>query len=85
MAERAARKSKRPASRRREEAVGASTETAGGQTQRIKALERERDRLKNQLKEAEERIKRLEDSRTEAVNRIDWVIDSLHTVLGSGA
>jgi uncharacterized coiled-coil DUF342 family protein len=86
MAERAARKSKRPASRRSTEAAAnGTTEGAGRQTQRIKALERERDKLKNQLKEAEERIKRLEESRTEAVNRIDWVIDSLHNVLDSGA
>jgi hypothetical protein len=83
MAEGAAGKSKRSGPRRRGEAAGASTE-AGRQAQRIKELERERDRLKIQLKEAEERIKRLEESRAEAVNRIDWVIDSLHNVLNGG-
>jgi uncharacterized coiled-coil DUF342 family protein len=49
--------------------------------QRTKALEAERDRLKADLVEAVERIGRLEESRTEAVNRIDWVLDSLHNVL----
>jgi predicted nucleic acid-binding Zn-ribbon protein len=86
MAERAARKTKRPAARRRTETAGnGATQATGRETQRIKTLERERDKLKNQLKEAEDRIKRLEESRTEAVNRIDWVIDSLHNVLDSGA
>jgi uncharacterized coiled-coil DUF342 family protein len=84
MAEGAAGKSKRSAPRRRGGAAGASSEAAGRHAQRIKELERERDRLKNQLKEAEERIRRLEESRVEAVNRIDWVIDSLHNVLNGG-
>ncbi|HEY7670067.1 MAG TPA: DUF4164 family protein [Hyphomicrobium sp.] len=53
--------------------------------QRIKALEAERDRLKSELTEAVARIGRLEESRTEAVNRIDWVLDSLHNVLETGA
>lgn len=52
---------------------------------RIKTLERERDRLKAQLKEAQERIARIEESRSEAVDRIDWVLDSLHNVLEGGA
>jgi chromosome segregation ATPase len=84
MAERASRKSKRPAPRR---AVsrGVSAEPAERPASRVKSLERERDHLKAQLKEAEERIARLEESRTDAVNRIDWVIDSLHNVLENGA
>jgi len=85
MAVRAARKSKRSAPRRRGEGIGASANGVDRQAQRIKTLERERDRLKTQLKEAGERIKRLEESRTEAVNRIDWVLDSLHNVLENGA
>jgi len=36
-------------------------------------------------KEAEERIARLQESRSEAVNRIDWVIDSLHNLIESDA
>jgi len=84
MAQRASKKGKRPAPRRQTQASAAADSTAR-HTQRIRSLERERDRLKAQLKEAEARIARLEESRTEAVNRIDWVIDSLHNVLESGA
>jgi uncharacterized coiled-coil DUF342 family protein len=85
MAERAREKGKRAAARRRNGAVGASTQPADHYSQRIKSLERERDRLKAELTEARERISRLEASRTEVVNRIDWVIDSLHNVLETGA
>jgi hypothetical protein len=85
MAERDARKGRRPAARRRGEGVGASSDSTERQAQRIKALERERDRLKGQLEEAEARIARLQESRSEAVNRIDWVIDSLHNLIESGA
>lgn len=85
MAERDARKGRRPVPRRRGEGVGAPSDSAERQAQRIKALERERDRLRAQLKEAEERIARLQESRSEAVNRIDWVIDSLHNLIESDA
>ncbi len=84
MAERASRKSKRPAPRRAA-GRGVGTDSAERPASGLKSLERERDRLKVQLKEAEERIARLEESRTEAVNRIDWVINSLHNVLENGA
>ena len=87
MAERAARKVKRAAESRRTDAdIAAPAPGASDRhAQRVKALERERDRLKTQLAEAETRIARLEESRAEAVNRIDWVIDSLHNVLENGA
>jgi len=52
---------------------------------RIKSLEKERDRLKAQLEVAGARIMSLEQGRDEAVNRIDWVIDSLHNVIESEA
>ena len=79
MAERVTRKGKRPAARR----AVAAFDSADRQGQRIKSLERER--LKTQLAEANERIAALEQRRAEAVNRIDWVIDSLHNVLENGA
>jgi len=85
MAERGNRKSKRPVLRRRPEGRGTDIDSGERHAQRIKTLERERDRLKVQLAEAKERIARLEESRAEAVNRIDWVIDSLHNVLENGA
>jgi uncharacterized coiled-coil DUF342 family protein len=73
------------ARRRASGGLGVPSHSVEWYAQRIKALEAERDRLKGDLTEAEERIGRLEESRNEAVNRIDWVIDSLHNVLESGA
>lgn len=48
---------------------------------RARTLERERDGLKSELETARARIRTLEDARAQAVNRIDWVIDSLQNVL----
>lgn len=48
---------------------------------RIRALEAERDRLMAELAAARTRISDLERSREQIVNRIDWVIDSLHSLL----
>ena len=56
-----------------------------GAVERLEAsaqdLKRERDQLAAQLAEARAEIERLEAARQEAVNRIDWVIDSLNTAL----
>lgn len=48
---------------------------------RVIRLESERDRLQAQLEKAERRIRELEDSREQVVNRIDWVIDSLRSLV----
>jgi septal ring factor EnvC (AmiA/AmiB activator) len=85
MAERASRRGKRRVPARRKGGARSAAATADSQAQRIKTLERECERLKGKLAEAEERFAGLEERRTEAVNRIDWVIDSLHNVLESGA
>jgi phage shock protein A len=85
MAERVPRKGKRPAARRAGERPIAGFDSADRQVQRIKSLERECERLKGQLAEANERIAALEQRGAEAVNRIDWVIDSLHNVLQNGS
>lgn len=84
MAERAVKKSKRTG-RRSSTARPAPADSVDLSASRVKALERDCDRLTVQLQEAQERIALLEESRREAVNRIDWVIDSLHNVLGKGA
>lgn len=47
----------------------------------IEQLERERNELRAQLAEAEARIEQLESQRIEVLNRIDWVIDSIHNIL----
>jgi chromosome segregation ATPase len=87
MAVQARTKGKGPTTARRRSSggLGVSNHSVEWYAQRIKALEAERDRLKADLVEAEARIGRLEESRTEAVNRIDWVLDSLHNVLETGA
>jgi chromosome segregation ATPase len=95
MAERASTKGKR-APRHAGAAQGGTSQGGGAgaqptlaelaqQSNRLKTLERENTRLMTQLEEAQERIARLEQSRAEAVNRIDWVIDSLHNILEKGA
>ena len=48
---------------------------------KFKVMQKERDSLKDELAAATRRIKELEASQTDAVNRIDWVIDSLHNLL----
>jgi phage shock protein A len=92
MAERATRKNKRPVPRHGStggntggNAGAPVTDLAQSAASRIKTLERENTRLQQQLEEANERIARLEESRSEAVNRIDWVIDSLHNILEKSA
>ena len=82
MAERVTGKAKRTAAHR---ATARTADTGRQGQQRIEALERERDRLKTELAGALARIARLEAARDEAVNRIDWALDSLHNVLESDA
>ncbi len=81
MAERVAQKSKRRAVPQRQAARAAPAEgkrPAGGQ---VVALEKERDQLKAQLSAAQTQITKLEQARDEAVERIDWALDSLHSLL----
>jgi len=51
----------------------------------LETLKSERDELKRQLEAAQHRIAALEKQKEEAVNRIDWVIDVLNTLLDSDA
>jgi hypothetical protein len=46
----------------------------------ILSLETERDALQAELAAARARIAELERTREQALNRIDWVIDSLHSL-----
>ena len=50
-------------------------------TGEVQALKRERDDLRTELTAAKQRISELEALNENAVNRIDWVLDSLHTLL----
>jgi hypothetical protein len=86
MAERGTRKGKRPApARRRSAAAGTKVAESARGAQKLEAVERERDQLKASLAEALAKIAQLEKARDEALNRIDWAIDSLHNVLESEA
>ena len=49
---------------------------------RIRTLEAERDSLTAELEAAKSRIAALEQAREQVLNRIDWVIDSLHSLSG---
>lgn len=44
-------------------------------------LRNERDGLRDDLALAQSRVEALEKANAEAVNRIDWVIDSLHSAV----
>ena len=86
MGERVSRKGKRqaaPSSQRSGRSV--RVETKSGTVGRAEALERERDQLRAKLVAAEAAISKLQQARDEAVNRIDWAIDSLHNLLESDA
>lgn len=47
----------------------------------LNAVRGERDALRERLREAEATIAALESRQSQAVNRIDWVLDSLHNVV----
>lgn len=83
MAQRAQQKSK-PGSARQKPAASSSAAGAREIEERCKALERERDELKASLEAARERITALEESRGQIANRIDWVIESLQTLVENG-
>jgi len=52
---------------------------------RLREAERERDRLKLELEASRARVAALEESRQQAANRIDWIIDSLHSLIDKDA
>jgi hypothetical protein len=49
--------------------------------QRLSALERERDALREELTRAEERLSLLEKNQADVRDRIAWALDSLHNIL----
>jgi len=52
-----------------------------GEQDNIDELKRDRDNLKAALAAADLRIRELERERSDILNRIDWVIDSLHNLV----
>lgn len=83
MAQREREKAKRGAARPAE-TTASTSDVVQRLEARTKALERERDALKAELELARARVAVLEESRSQAVNRIDWVIDSLHNLSERG-
>jgi len=81
MAQRAQQKPKRKPARKTSGDLGAAVERLEAET---KSLRAERDAIAGELEEAKLRIAELEAAQAEAINRIDWVIDSLHTVIEDG-
>ena len=48
---------------------------------RVAALERERDMLKDELQRAQARVRQLEEGQAQVRDRIAWALDSLHGIL----
>ena len=84
MAERASVKAKRAPRRGTMTAGGAhdvaaaSGDSPSAGTDRREAIERERDSLISELEAARAQIAQLEQQHVQIVNRIDWIIESLH-------
>jgi len=56
-----------------------------GMAAELRTLRAERARLGAELEAAQTRIAELEAARVDAINRIDWVIDSLQSLAGKNA
>ena len=57
------------------------TPSTAGQADVVAGLERECEQLKAELAEVRARVAELEKARTDAMDRIDWAIDSLHNLI----
>lgn len=53
----------------------------GSLQQRVAALERERDALKEELRRAQAQVRKLEETQAQVGNRISWALESLQSVL----
>jgi predicted nucleic acid-binding Zn-ribbon protein len=78
MAQRDTTRKTRASRRAQTEAASAKGESL---TDRLESLEHERERLVGELDSARQRIAELERLNDLAVNRIDWVLDSLHNLV----
>ena len=50
-------------------------------TDRLAAVERERDALKDELERSKSRLRLLEETQSQVRDRIAWALDSLHSIL----
>ncbi|MCH9764510.1 MAG: hypothetical protein K0U34_00755 [Alphaproteobacteria bacterium] len=88
MAQRAKKKAARPPRRAPQTTQTSLDEPPKASTaseNRLEKLQRERDEARRLLAAAEQRIKELESTQDQVVNRIDWVIDSLHNLKQDGS
>jgi chromosome segregation ATPase len=53
--------------------------------QRLAAVERERDALREELERCEAHMRRLEENQLQVRDRIAWALDSLHDILDKKA
>lgn len=82
MAERATAKAKRAGQAKTSRGTSAALAQALERLEaKVKTLQSEKDALRKELAASKSRVKQLEEANTQAVNRIDWVIDSLHNLL----
>jgi len=84
MARRLASKARSKGAPARAQSRRGKTKTAGGDRtvqQRLAALERERDNLRSELEQTEERLRQLEKNHADVSDRIAWALDSLHNIL----
>ena len=79
MAERIASKAKRRPQKAPVAATRAKVPSKGA-TSRLEELEAECASLRREVAEARQRVATLERQREALANRIDWVIDSLHSL-----
>lgn len=53
----------------------------GSLADRLAAVERERDALKDELERSKSRLRVLEENQSQVRDRIAWALDSLHSIL----
>ncbi len=53
----------------------------GSLADRLAAVERERDVLKDELERSKSRLRSLEETQSQVRDRIVWALDSLHSIL----
>lgn len=70
-----------PAATRASRAKAKGGRTAGTPAERLAAVERERDDLKEELERFRKRILLLEQNHARVRDRISWALDSLHNLL----
>lgn len=81
MVQRVTKQGKRPAARRQAVAASGAVSPAGDLDARLAVLAGERDAALAELAQAKAEIAALHAARAQVVDRIDWVVDSLKSML----